>query len=89
MGRDDGVEKVLGPLEAEVLREVWAVDEPVTVRQLVERLNDGRSKELAYTTVMTVMSRLEQKGVLRRRREGRGYLYEAAVDDAAGIACAR
>lgn len=86
MSRDDGVEKVLGPLEAEVLREIWALDRPAAVRELLERLNAGRSQHLAYTTVMTVMSRLEEKGVLRRRREGRGYIYEAAVEDAAGIA---
>jgi predicted transcriptional regulator len=86
VGRDDGVERILGPLEAEVVREMWAVDRPVTVRELVERLNGVRSKPLAYTTVMTVMSRLEGKGVLRRRREGRGYIYEATAEDAAGIA---
>lgn len=46
----------------------------------------GRSQPLAYTTVMTVMSRLAGKGILARRREGRGYVYEATVHDAAGIA---
>ncbi len=80
------LEKVLGPLEAEVMRGVWQAEGPVSVRQVVERLNGARSQPLAYTTVMTVMSRLAEKGVLSRRREGRSYLYEATVEDAAGIA---
>ncbi|HEV2059097.1 MAG TPA: BlaI/MecI/CopY family transcriptional regulator [Solirubrobacteraceae bacterium] len=83
---DHDLEKVLGPLEAEVMRGVWGSDGPVSVRDLVEHLNRQRSQPLAYTTVMTVMSRLAAKGVLSRRREGRGYLYEATVDDAAAIA---
>jgi predicted transcriptional regulator len=75
-----------GPLEAEVMDVVWAATGPVSVRDVAERLNDGRSEPLAYTTVMTVMSRLAQKHVLERRREGRGYLYEPSAADAAGIA---
>ena len=65
---------------------VWQADEPVTVRELLERLNRGRKPALAYTTAMTVMSRLADKGALTRRRQGRGYVYEAAVSDTAGIA---
>jgi predicted transcriptional regulator len=84
--RDGELEKVLGPLEAEVMRLVWDEDGPVTVRRLLERINRRRRPQLAYTTVMTVMSRLVEKGVLRRRREGRGYVYEAVAGDAAGIA---
>ncbi len=83
---DQNLEKVLGPLEAEVMRGVWDAEGPVSVRDLVEELNGRRAQPLAYTTVMTVMSRLAEKGVLSRRREGRGYLYEATVDDAAAIA---
>lgn len=86
MARRNEIEKVVGPLEAEILNAVWGSDGTVTVRQVVERLNAKRPKPLAYTTVMTVMSRLAEKGVLRRQREGRGYLYEAVADSAAGIA---
>jgi predicted transcriptional regulator len=83
--RDDA-RKVLGPLEAEVMRAVWRSSCSVTVRDLVDELNRGRPHSLAYTTVMTVMSRLVDKRALTRRRQGRGYVYEAAVGDAAGIA---
>jgi predicted transcriptional regulator len=83
---DPDLEKVLGPLEAEVMRGAWEAEAPITVREVVERLNASRAEPLAYTTVMTVMSRLEAKGVLSRERRGRGYVYEPVVGDAAGIA---
>jgi predicted transcriptional regulator len=85
MGRRDA-EKVLGPLEAELMGHVWRAKEPVTVRDLLGRLNRGRRAPLAYTTVMTVMSRLVEKDVLRRERRGRGFAYEPVAADAAEIA---
>lgn len=75
-----------GPLEGEVMAVVWAAAEPVSVREVVDALNRGRREPLAYTTVMTVMSRLAEKHRLTRRKAGRGYLYEASAADAAGIA---
>ncbi len=75
-----------GPLEGEVLEVVWAAAEPISVRAVVEALNQGRREPLAYTTVMTVMGRLAEKHRLTRRKAGRGYLYEASAADAAGIA---
>jgi predicted transcriptional regulator len=78
--------EILGPLEAEVMEFVWASDGPVSVRAMLERLNQGRRRQLAYTTVMTVMARLVEKDVLSRRRDGRGYVYEASVSDPAEIA---
>ena len=83
---DRQVAKVLGPLEAEVMGVVWASAEPQGVRAVLERLNTERRPPLAYTTVMTVMARLADKGILRRARDGRGYVYEAAVPDVAAIA---
>lgn len=85
--RDDGdIGKVLGPLEAEVMRILWGARGPLSVRDVLDRLNRPRRSALAYTTVMTVMSRLAEKGILRRQPEGRGYRYEPAVRDAAEIA---
>jgi len=51
---------------------VWVHGE-ATVRSTAERLADGGQP--AYTTVMTVMSRLVEKGLLSRRLEGRAYVY--------------
>jgi predicted transcriptional regulator len=75
-----------GPLEGEVMEVVWRAGQPIAVRDVVEELNEHRIEPLAYTTVMTVMSRLAEKEVLSRRKAGRGYLYEANAPDAAGIA---
>jgi predicted transcriptional regulator len=75
-----------GPLEAEVMDVVWAFAVPVSVGDVAARVNERRSEPLAYTTVMTVMSRLAEKDVLERRRKGRGYLYEPIAADAAGLA---
>ena len=65
---------------------LWAAATPLAVREVLDRLNDGRRPPLAYTTVMTVMSRLADKGILDRERDGRGYRYRAVVADAAGVA---
>jgi predicted transcriptional regulator len=77
---------MLGPLEGEVMRVLWAANEPLTVRDVLDRLNGDRKPSLAYTTVMTVMARLAEKEILRRHRAGRGYAYEPAVPDEAAIA---
>jgi predicted transcriptional regulator len=57
--------------------EVWRHEE-VTVRQVLEALNRG-AKERAYTTIMTIMNRLEAKGALRRRRRGRSDVYRPVL----------
>ncbi|WP_413102825.1 BlaI/MecI/CopY family transcriptional regulator [Streptomyces sp. Inha503] len=76
----------LGALESAVMRVCWEVQAPVTVRAVLGRLNEGREQPLAYTTVMTVMTRLAEKGFLDRAIQGRGYAYTAAVADEAAIA---
>jgi predicted transcriptional regulator len=76
----------LGPLEAEVMAVLWRAAGPVSVRDVVDQLNATRSAPLAYTTVMTVMSRLAGKGILLREQEGRGFAYTPAVVDTAEIA---
>lgn len=78
--------KDFGPLESEVMGVVWGAGRPVAVREVVDDLNESRSEPLAYTTVMTVMSRLAEKDALSRRKSGRSYVYEANAPDAAGIA---
>lgn len=67
----------LGDLEAQVMRRIWARREPVTVRDVLSDLQADR--DIAYTTVMTVMGNLEKKGWLRRHAEGRAYRYEPLV----------
>jgi predicted transcriptional regulator len=64
----------LHELEAEVMEEVWARGE-ASVRDVMEALNDGAAKERAYTTYMTIMARLDSKGLLERRRQGKSDFY--------------
>jgi len=67
---------LLGPLEYEVMQALWA-GSPVPVPAVLEVVNSRRSAEaaLAYTTVMTVLSRLYGKGFVVRDRRGRGFEY--------------
>jgi predicted transcriptional regulator len=70
-----------GSLEAEVLAVLRAAGTALTPGQVRERLNARQRGELAYSTVVTIMSRLHAKGLLARERAGRGFAY-TPVDDA-------
>jgi predicted transcriptional regulator len=73
-----------GGLEGEVLAALWAAAGPLTPRAVQADLAGG----LAYTTVMTTLSRLHEKGAVSRERVGRAYAYTPVLDQA-GIAAAR
>src|ERR1700739_4292314 len=64
----------LHELEADVMEAVWDRGE-ASVREVMEALNAGGDKERAYTTYMTIMARLDSKGLLERRREGKTDFY--------------
>jgi predicted transcriptional regulator len=68
-----GLEPQLGPLEREVMDFLWGRSAATSVREVYERFR--RSKEIAYTTLMTTLDRLFRKGLLRRTKEGRTFLY--------------
>ncbi|MBE7520628.1 MAG: BlaI/MecI/CopY family transcriptional regulator [Thermoflexaceae bacterium] len=68
----------LGDLERQVFLAIRANGRS-SVAETVERLG-SEGRPLAYTTVMTVMTRLWEKGYLLRRRQGKAYLYEARDD---------
>jgi len=67
----------LSPAELEVLRVMWDIG-PATVRQVLDALTE-RGKDWAYTTVLTFMTRMEQKGLVRSDKTGMAYVYRAAV----------
>jgi predicted transcriptional regulator len=69
---------VLHALESEVMEELWARSE-ATVREVQEALNARGGKVRAYTTLLTVMTRLDAKGLLVRRRAGRLDVYAPAI----------
>src|SRR6266508_5676892 len=69
----------LGPLEERIVKAVWRRG-PSSVRQVLEDIQLER--RIAYTTVMTVMSRLTEKGILRREAAGTGYVYSTVLGEA-------
>ena len=71
-----GLRKILGDLEAEIMEVVWRKGE-ITVRSVYDVLKAQR--EIAYTTVMTVMSRLAEKGLLKKVKHGAAFVYCATA----------
>ena len=67
----------LTELQLEIMRILWEREE-ATVVEVREAVRPRR--DLAHTTVATLLSRLEKKGVVKRRLEGRQFLYSAAVE---------
>jgi predicted transcriptional regulator len=63
----------LGPLESAIMRALWDTSEPLKVSEVTERL--AYPKDLAYTTVMTVLTILCRKDLARRHRNGRAWRY--------------
>lgn len=64
------------PAELEVLKLLWDRG-PCTVREVMEALN--RRRRRAYTSVMSLLGVMTDKCLLKRRRKGRGYVYEPRV----------
>jgi predicted transcriptional regulator len=65
----------LTPQELAIMKEVWRLDK-ATVRDVYEALREKRS--IAYTTVMTMMKILEDKGYLKKSQVDRAYVYRPA-----------
>jgi predicted transcriptional regulator len=67
----------VGDLESRVLELLWLEADWLNGREVWERLGD---ESRAYTTVMTILSRLVDKGLVEREVRGRGHVYRAAGD---------
>jgi predicted transcriptional regulator len=65
-------DKSLTEVELELMTILWRLNEG-SVHEVIEHLPEGR--ELAYTSVSTILRILEQKGVVGARKEGRGHIY--------------
>ena len=68
---------LLGPLEWRVLEALWARKGPAAVRDLTPEF-----PSIAYTTLMTTLDRLHRKGILRREKSGRAFLYQPRLSRA-------
>ncbi|MCI0629556.1 MAG: BlaI/MecI/CopY family transcriptional regulator [Phycisphaerales bacterium] len=67
----------LGDAELQVLRALWEGG-PATVRDVLNHLHQ-RGRKVAYTTVLTFLTRLEQKGFVKSDKSDLAYVYRAAV----------
>ncbi|GAX48587.1 BlaI/MecI/CopY family transcriptional regulator [Streptomyces olivochromogenes] len=73
-----------GELEASVMAALWAAGAPLTPGRVQTELGSG----LARTTVTTILSRLHEKGIVGRERQGRGFAY-FPVQDPHGLTARR
>jgi predicted transcriptional regulator len=83
-GRDPGERRPGGALEAEILAVLQSSRQALTPGEVLRRLGDG----LSYSTVVTVLSRMFDKGLLTRTKQGRAFAY-APVADAHGLTARR
>lgn len=65
-------------LELEILKVLWRLG-PATVRQVRDEL--AAVRDLAYTTVMTMMTIMDTKGYVKRVKDGRSFIYEATYQE--------
>ena len=83
-GEDAAGRRAAGELEAAVLTVLQAAGSPLSPGEVRDRLGG----DLAYTTVVTTLSRLHGKGVLDRRKAGRAFVYRPVADEP-GLAARR
>ena len=88
---DDGLpgpaRRAAGALEAEVLGILREAGGPLSPGEVRQRVASGQRGELSYSTVVTIVSRLHDKGLLARQRAGRGFTYTPV--DEASVAASR
>ncbi|MBD7908805.1 BlaI/MecI/CopY family transcriptional regulator [Sporosarcina gallistercoris] len=70
---ESGLNRFFGPLEAKILDVLWN-DGERTIKEVQQVLE--KEKPTNFNTVMTVMNRLTEKGILQKRPEGRSSLYK-------------
>jgi predicted transcriptional regulator len=74
--------RTISPAETEILRLVWQL-RAATVQQVCESL--PRERDIAYATVQTLLRRLEKKGYLKHRTEGKAHVFYPAAKQEAVI----
>src|SRR5258708_36322143 len=72
---DKQLSKMLGELESEVMGVILESKAQISVREVADKLQ--KKRKIAYTTVMTIMTRLTEKGLLKRKESGKAYLYQS------------
>lgn len=77
----EGLSKVLGDLEARILRAVWTLGQPATAREVHEHIVIAH--EVSPLTTITVLNRLVAKRVLKRTRKDDRFHFSALLDESA------
>jgi len=81
-GRNGAERRRFGELENAVLAALWAAPSPLVPAEVQAAVGD----DLAYTTVMTILVRLHDKGIIERAKVGRAYAYRPVVAEADVVA---
>lgn len=76
MNTEQKAGKVLGELESEIMEVVWNYSGSISVREVTDILK--KKRKIAYTTIMTIMGRLTEKGLLKKTSSGKAYAYKSA-----------
>jgi len=71
--KESGLNRFFGPLEAKIMDILWNASKEMSIKDVQYVLD--QEKTTNFNTVMTVMNRLVEKGILQKRAEGRGLLY--------------
>jgi predicted transcriptional regulator len=79
------LDEMLGPLEAEVMKIIWGRGTAL-VSEVEAVLNTRRANPLAYKTVLTICTRLSEKGVLSHEKEGRAFRYFPTMTESEFVA---
>ncbi len=66
------------PAELEILKIIWKCGSPASVRDVLDVVNEQADSPRAYTSVMSLLNVMTEKGLLRREPHGRAFLYVAA-----------
>ncbi|MEK5641817.1 transcriptional regulator [Paenibacillus rhizosphaerae] len=72
-----GLERFFGPLEAKVMDVIWSRLEAVTIKQVNAKISED--KPMSFNTIMTVMNRLVDKGILQKKLQGKSYVYSPVL----------
>lgn len=73
-----GLNRFFGPLEAKIMEILWNNAEEMTIKDVQQKL-DKEAKANNFNTVMTVMNRLVDKGILQKKAVARSYQYKPVV----------
>lgn len=72
-----GLERFFGPLEAKVMDVIWSRLGAVTIKEVNAKISED--KPMSFNTIMTVMNRLVDKGILQKKLQGKSYVYSPVL----------